>query len=554
MQYERIDADFLIIGGGSAGCMAAIRALESNPKLKVVIFEKSDLKYGGSIARGMDALNIVAIPGKATPEMYVDAITESSLGVCDYGPSYVMAARSFELLKKLESWGVYFPKDEKGQFKTLKYHVKGEFQACMEEPNLKVMIAQRATELGAKTYNRTMVTRLLKDGDRIAGAIGFNTRSGRVVVCRSKTVLLSNGGTARYSLPASDYHYGLFDFPGNTGDGYIAGFDAGAGLTGMEYTRSSILIKDASMPLLAVTVTRGGRVLDIFDNILMENEVCRRSSMQDVFAKGNYPLRIRLSHLKEETIKEIENVLFSTERPVQERFFKGRRVDFRKQDIELWPTECQLCGGHGLSGFRINEKAETCVPGLYAAGDVASVPQQHLSGAFVFGEIAGEQAVEFAAAHDQPAFDADAVESFLAEHERRSKMDGEIALPELEHKARRLITDYTISPKNHLKLTRWLEWSEILKDELRGNVMVRNGHDLALMYEVENIIRSADLSATAARFREESRWGSAHKRFDFPERDDVNWKCHVVLKKGADDAIVPSKVRVQNTMQEEVVL
>ena len=243
-----------------------------------------------------------------------------------------------------------------------------------------------------------------------------------------------------------------------------------------------------------------------------------------------------------------------TERPVQERFFKGRRVDFRKQDIELWPTECQLCGGHGLSGFRINEKAETCVPGLYAAGDVASVPQQHLSGAFVFGEIAGEQAVEFAAAHDQPAFDADAVESFLAEHERRSKMDGEIALPELEHKARRLITDYTISPKNHLKLTRWLEWSEILKDELRGNVMVRNGHDLALMYEVENIIRSADLSATAARFREESRWGSAHKRFDFPERDDVNWKCHVVLKKGADDAIVPSKVRVQNTMQEEVVL
>ena len=301
-------------------------------------------------------------------------------------------------------------------------------------------------------------------------------------------------------------------------------------------------------------LARGGRVLDIFDNILMENEVGRRSSMQDVFAKGNYPLRIRLSHLKEETIKEIENVLFSTERPVQERFFKGRRVDFRKQDIELWPTECQLCGGHGLSGFRINEKAETCVPGLYAAGDVASVPQQHLSGAFVFGEIAGEQAVEFAAAHDQPAFDADAVESFLAEHERRSKMDGEIALPELEHKARRLITDYTISPKNHLKLTRWLEWSEILKDELRGNVMVRNGHDLALMYEVENIIRSADLSATAARFREESRWGSAHRRFDFPERDDVNWKCHVVLKKGADDAIVPSKVRVQNTMQEEVVL
>lgn len=554
MQYERIDADFLIIGGGSAGCMAAIRALELNPKLRVVIFEKSDLKYGGSIARGMDALNIVAIPGKATPEMYVDAITESSLGVCDYGPSYTMAARSFELLKKLESWGVYFPKDEKGQFKTLKYHVKGEFQACMEEPNLKVMIAKRATDLGAKTYNRTMVTKLLKDGDRIAGAIGFNTRSGRVTVCHAKAVLLSNGGTARFSLPASDYHYGLFDFPGNTGDGYIAGFDAGAGLTCMEYTRAAMLIKDASMPLLAVTVTRGGRVLDIFDNILMENEVGRRSSMQEVFAKGNYPLRIRLSHLKEETIKEIENVLFSTERPVQERFFKGRRIDFRKDDIELWPTECQLCGGHGLSGFRVNEKAETSVPGLYAAGDVAAVPQQHLSGAFVFGEVSGEQAVNYAAGHDMPAFDEEAVNAFLVEHERRQQLKGEISLPDLEHKVRRLITDYTISPKNELKLNRWLEWSAILKDDLRENALVTNGHELALMYEVENIIRSADLSATASKFRKESRWGTAHKRFDYPDRDDVNWKCHVVLKTDGKGDIVPEKVRIQNNLQEEVVL
>ncbi len=522
MEYEKIEADFLIIGGGSAGCMAAIRALTKNPELKVVIFEKSDLKYGGSIARGMDALNIVAIPGKATPEMYAEAIQQSSQGVCDFGPSYVMAERSFALLKELESWGVYFPKDEHGQFKTLKYHVKGEFQACMEEPNLKVMISKRAEELGAKTFNRIMVAKLLKHGNRIAGAIGFHTRSGRVLVCSAKAVLLANGGQARFSLPASDYHYGLFDFPGNTGDGYIAGFDAGAKLTGMEHIKQSMLIKDASMPLLAVTVTRGGRVLDIFDNILMENEVGRRSSMQEVFATGNYPLRIRLSHLKEETIKEIENVLFSTERPVQERFFAGRRIDFRKNDIELWPTEGQLCGGHGMSGFRVNEKAETSVPGLYAAGDVACVPQQHLSGAFVFGEVAGEQAVDFCREHDRPYFDDAAIESFLAEHERRMHLSGEIQLPELEHKVRRMISDYTLSPKNAKKLNRWLEWSVILKDDLCKNASVKNGHDLALMYEVENIIRSADLSATASLFRTESRWGSAHKRFDFPERDDVN--------------------------------
>lgn len=555
MQYESVTADFLIIGGGSAGCMAAIRALEINPKLKVVIFEKSDLKYGGSIARGMDALNIVAIPGKATPEMYVDGIRESSAGVCDYGPSYVMAARSFELLKKLESWGVYFPKDEQGQFKTLKYHVKGEFQTCMEEPDLKVMIAKKATDLGAVIYNRIMVPELLKDGDRIAGAIGFHTRSGRVVVCTAKTVLLSNGGTARFSLPVSDYPYGLFDFPGNTGDGYVAGFKAGAGLTCMEYTRSSMLIKDASMPLLAITITRGGRVMDVFDNILMENEVGKRSSMQDVFDSGNYPLRIRLSHLPEPVIKEIEDILFSTERPVQERFFKGRRIDFRTGDIELWPTECQLCGGHGLSGLRVNEKAETGVPGLYAAGDVASVAQQHLSGAFIFGEVAGEQASAFSQEVSAPRVDKDAVSAFLAEHERRQNMGGELPVGDIEHKTRRLITDYTISPKNQLKLSRWQHWSGIMRDDLLHRAMVRSGHDLARLYEVENIIRSADLSTAAAMFRTESRWGGAHRRIDYPERNDAQWQCHVVLKAGADgQTIVPSKVRVQNNLQEEVVL
>lgn len=554
MQYERIDADFLIIGGGSAGCMAAIRALKRNPKLKVVIFEKSDLKYGGSIARGMDALNIVAIPGKSSPEMYVEAITESSQGVCDFGTNYIMAARSFELLKELESWGVYFPKDEKGDFKTLKYHVKGEFQTCMEEPNLKVMIAKMATDLGAKTVNRTMVARLLKDGNRIAGAVGFNTRTSRVTVCCAKSVLLANGGTARFSLPASGYTHGLFDFPGNTGDGYIAGFDAGASLTGMEYTRSSMLIKDASMPLLAVTVTRGGQVLDIFNNVVMENEVGKRSNMQQLFDQGNYPLRIRLSHLPEEKIKEIEHTLFSTERPVQERFFAGRNVDFRKKDIELWPTECQLCGGHGFAGFRVNEKTETGVPGLYAAGDVASVPQQHLSGAFVFGEVAGEQVVDYTSGCDMPKFNDDTVNSFLAELASRKAFKGDIAVADLEQKARRLITEYAISPKNSLKCSYWRDWSVILKEDLEKNTFVNNGHELARLYEVENIIRSADLSVEASSFREESRWGGAHRRVDFTERDDANWQCHVVLKKGAKGEIIPNKVRVQTSLNEEIIL
>ncbi len=533
MEIRKIDADLLIVGGGSAGCMSAIRALELNPDLKVVFFEKGDIKYSGSIARGMDALNIVAIPNFTSPELYLEAISLSCHGVVDLAPSYRMAARSFELLQKLQQWGVHFPLDKSGKFRTLKYHVKGEFQTAMEEPDLKVIISKKAQEMGAMALNRIMGLELLLDDGRVAGAVGLNVRSGELVVCRAKAVILTAGGQARFTLPNSGYLYGTFDYPGNCGDGYVMGYRAGADLTCMEFSKQTMLIKDANMPLLAITVTRGGRVLDIFDNILMENECANLSRMDEAYEKGFGPLRIQLHHLKPEIIEEIESILFTTERPVQERFFKGRGIDFRKREIELWPTEAQICGGHGMGGLYVNEKAETGVPGLYAAGDVASVPKQHLSGAFVFGEVAAEEAVEFIKSNNTVKLDERQVQAVEDRRNQRfTTIDRDIDVREMEYKVRRLIGDYLISPKNKYKLNSWLEWSERIRSDIRDNVVVRNGHELSKLYEVDHIVHCADFSARASLEREESRWGSAHRRTDFPDRDDNQWLCHVIVKRG----------------------
>ena len=533
MDCEYIEADLLIIGGGSAGCMAAIRALDLNPELKIAIFEKGDIKYSGSIARGMDALNVVAIPNFTSPELYLESIGISCRGVLDQAPSHLLAARSFEMLKKLRDWGVYFPVDSSGNFRTLKYHVKGEFQTAMEEPDLKLIVARKAQQMGAVAVNRVMSLELLKDGGRAAGAVGLNVRTGELTVCKAKAVILAAGGQARFSLPNSGYLYGTFDYPGNSGDGYVMGFQAGARLTGMEFSRKTMLIKDANMPLLAIAVTRGGRVMDIFDNIIMENECANIGNMDTAYDKGWGPLRIQLRHLKPEIIDEIEQILFSTERPVQERFFKGRGIDFRKRDIELWPTEAQICGGHGMGGLYVNERAETDIPGLYAAGDVASVPKQHLSGAFVFGEVAAEEAVRFIASNQKVKLNGDQVAKNVALRDQRfSASQGDIEVGDLEYKVRRLISDYVISPKNAYKLNRWLEWSERFKEEIRTQAAVRNGHELAKLYEIEHIVQCADFSAKASLAREESRWGSAHKRTDFPDRDDRNFLCHITVRQG----------------------
>jgi succinate dehydrogenase/fumarate reductase flavoprotein subunit len=531
-----LEADILIIGGGSAGCMAAHRALELNPDLKVVIFEKGDIKYSGSIARGMDALNIVAIPNISSPEEYLEAASRGANGIIDQPASYEMASRSFELLKKLESWGVYFPLDRNGKYCTLQLHYVGEFLTAMEEPDLKVIISKRAIDKGAEVINRVMGLHLLIDEGRTAGVAGIDVRSGEMIVCRSKAVITSSGGAGRFSLPNSGHLYGTFDFPGNTGDGYAMAYRAGVELTGLEHCWRSVVIKDVNIPLLGITMPRGGRMLDIYDKVILEKEFHNSLTiMEKAINEGRDPVRIQLAHLPSETIDEIEHILFSTERPVQQRFFAGRHIDFRKDDIELWPTDSQLCGGHGLAGIRINQRTETNVPGFFAAGDAASVPKQHLTGAFVFGEIAAEQAVAFVSQNSDVRIDEKQVESLVEERNRRNSTTGrDIEVRDLEFKVRRYINDYVISPKNSYKLKKWLEWAERFKEELSNQVTIRNGHQLSKLYEVENIIQCASLSASASLERKESRWGQAHRRTDYPEIDNENWLCHVVVKKGVD--------------------
>ena len=243
--------------------------------------------------------------------------------------------------------------------------------------------------------------------------------------------------------------------------------------------------------------------------------------------------RLDMRHMSEEKIREVEDLLFSTERPVQERFFKGRGVDFRTGEIELWPTDCYLCGGHGLTGIRINEKGESSVPGLYAAGDVSPVARAHLSGAFTFGQITAENATEYASTlPDMPLDEEQVLEVIRDRDAKLAQADGKIPIEEFEYKVRRLINDYIRPPKNEYKLDRALWWMDRFKKELRTDVRIANKHDLFKAYEVENIIHCAAMSALASKERKESRWGLWHMRSDYPMKDDEHWMKHIVLKQG----------------------
>ena len=536
--FPVIQGDILIIGGGSAGAMAAIRAKELNPRQEVVVLEKGDAKYSGCIARGMDALNIVAVPGVATPELYVESNSLACEGIMDEPVNYKMAERSWELMQKLVSWGVCFPVDEKGDYEILQVHPKGRFCVTMKEPELKTILAKRMVDLGTRVINRSMAQQLITEGDRVCGALAMDVRTGEVFGVRAKSVILAAGGTARFGLPNNGYLYGVYDFPGNTGDGYCLAYRAGAELSGFEYTLVYYIVKDINAPLLYITLTRGCHLVNAFDERRDKDHPSIRSMFLEHLEERG-PMRIKLSHLPEEKIREIESILFTTERPSCERFYEGRGIDFRTGEIELWPTEVFLCGGHGLTGVRVNENAETSVKGLYAAGDTSLVARGHLSGAFVFGEIAAESATDFAAGIGQSDLDPQQVEAFTEKRSRRmAQRDGAVTIEEFEYKVRRIINDYIRPPKNDYKLERALWWMKRFRQELGEIVRVSDMHDLFKTYEVENIIECATLSAIASRERKESRWLPWHYRSDYPKPGGDQWLKHIVLTKGRENGDV----------------
>lgn len=525
-----LKADVLIIGGGSAGCMAAIRAKEMNPELEVVVFEKGDFTRGGTIAMGMDALNIVAVPGCDTPTTYVEAVASTVDGILDQRPSFVMAQRSYELMRKLESWGVRFRKDEKGNYEMLKIHPKGKFCAGMDEPDLKIILAKKATSLGVKVLNRTTATALLKDGASIAGATGFNLRTGEFVVCQAKATIITNGGCSRFTLPNSGHLFGTYDYPGNTGDGWTMAYRAGAKLTGFEYTINAPLIKDIACPLLYITLTRGAHIINgLGQRIDIDGNIGVHAMLRE-YREHRGPVFIKMDHLPEDKIKEIEDILFTTERPIQKRFFEQRGIDFRKEPIELFPTEYFLCGGHGSTGLVVDENAATNMDGLFAAGDAASVPRQHLTGAFVFGEIAAENAVKRAVAMDWPTVSE---EEIAKERDRvfapLSDDVSPIDLAEFEYKIRRIAGDYAIPPKNECKLEMAIKWMRRFKREIK-DLKTNEFHQLAKILEIQSIIECIELSAIASNARKESRWGFYHYRSDYPDKNDTEWLKHVILQ------------------------
>ncbi|WP_037642232.1 GntR family transcriptional regulator, partial [Streptomyces exfoliatus] len=251
-------------------------------------------------------------------------------------------------------------------------------------------------------------------------------------------------------------------------------------------------------------------------------------------ASDRGPVYLKLSHLPEETIGAVESILHTTERPTRGTFHEGRGHDYRTHDIEMHISEIGLCGGHSASGVRVDAHARTTVPRLYAAGDLASVPHNYMIGAFVFGDLAGEDAARFRAYEGELPADQLAAAHELVYRPLRNP-DGP-PQPQVEYKLRRFVNDYVAPPKTGAKLSLAVEAFTRMSDEIAG-MGARTAHELMRCAEVSFIRDCAEMAARASLARTESRWGLYHERLDHPERDDQGWLHHLDLRKSPSGAM-----------------
>jgi len=535
-KYATFETDILVIGGGTAGPMAAIKAKEKNPDLNVVLFEKANVKRSGAISMGMDGLNNAIIPGHATPEQYVKEITIANDGIVNQKTVMAYAQNSYDMIQNLDNWGVKFEKDETGDYNMKKVHHLGTYVLPMPEGHhVKKILYRQLKRKRVNIINRYVSTRLLTGSKgEIAGVMGVNSRTGEMVVIRAKAVILATGAAGRLGLPASGYLFGTYENPTNAGDGYSMAYHAGAELSGIECYQINPLIKDYNGPACAyVTGPMGGYTANSKGDRFIECDYWSGQMMLEFYRElesGNGPVFLKLDHLADETISEIENILHSNERPSRGRFHERRGNNYRERMVEMHISEIGLCSGHSASGVWVDEHARTTVPGLYAAGDLACVPHNYMLGAFVYGKIAGEDAADYCLDHDLPEIDQQQIDAEYARIIAPTLNSDGITPYQMEYKLRRMVNDYLQPPKVTTKMEIGLQRFAELREDMKY-LSVNDPHDLMRAMEVYAILDCAEMAARASLYRTESRWGLYHYCVDHPETDNDNWFAHVQLKK-----------------------
>lgn len=533
MKTEKISTDVLIIGGGTAGCYAALTVSENSDK-KVLICEKAHIKRSGCLAAGVNALNAYIVESRK-PQDYVDYAKKDADGIVREDLLLTMSEKLNEVTERLEKLGLVILKDENG-----KYVTRGNRNLKINGENIKPILAD-AVE---KAKNVTVLNRVnifdysVKD-NKINGAFGFGIESGIFYTIEAKTVIIATGGAAGLYKPNNPgfSRHKMWYPPFNTGAGYAMGIRAGAEMTTFEMRFIALRCKDTIAPTGTLAQGVGAKQINSLGEVyetkygLTTSE--RVYGTVNENQEGRGPCYLRTEGITAEQDESLLKAYLNMAPSQTIKWIESGRNPSR-QNVEIEGTEPYIVGGHTASGYWVDTDRATTIEGLFAGGDVAGgCPQKYVTGALAEGEIAGLSAVKYIDSKEsfEKISDEDTnyhlreTEKYLTDrHSLYTTEQLEEAMQTvMDSYAGGIKTNYRFNEKQLDIADCKIRQLETLTDDLYAE----DFQELMYICELKERLTVCKSVIAHLRARKETRWHSFAENLDYPEKDDRNFNKYV---------------------------
>lgn len=533
MQEERIKTDVLCIGGGIAGIMAAIRAAELGAS--VVVAEKGNVQYSGCGRMGNDHFETY-IPKEhgSDKDAWIEELLRTAKGEILISKDLLRAQfmKAYDIVKLWDKWGI--PMKYKGRWEFsghsfpdhLMTHIKyeGRFQ--------KKVLTRQAKKRGVTILNRVMMLDLIRNSNRVIGAIGAHTREEKLLIFEAKAVVLGTGKCSRLYPPLTPGW--LFNDPhggSQSGDGRAMAYRSGAELQNLEMPQRHIgpkyFARFGQATWIGVVKDWYGKPAGTFvskPDRRYGDMICEVNKLapEQYTKTGKGPLYMDCTDITAADYKYMMHWMENEGYPAMTEYMEAEGIDFRKHPIEF--ATYPLRGG-GL--IVANEKAETSLKGLYAAGDEAF---GDISAAATFGYIGGENAAKYIQNVNQATISKD--NQIIKDTQRliddiRGHEDG----PDWEETniaLQQTMLDYVGKVRNESLLKQGLQHLRRIKQKTRNALMAKNPHEVARCLEVLNMLEIGELTFLMALNRKETR--GLHVRPDYPFTDPTLNQAHIIRK------------------------
>ena len=526
MKTEKISTDVLIIGGGTAGCYAALTISENSDK-KVLICEKAHIKRSGCLAAGVNALNAYIVEGRK-PQDYVDYAKKDADGIVREDLLLTMSEKLNEVTDRLERLGLVILKDENG-----KYVTRGNRNLKINGENIKPILAD-AVE---KAKNVTVLNRVnifdysVKD-NKINGAFGFGIESGIFYTIEAKAVIIATGGAAGLYKPNNPgfSRHKMWYPPFNTGAGYAMGIRAGAEMTTFEMRFIALRCKDTIAPTGTLAQGVGAKQINSLGEVyetkygLTTSE--RVYGTVNENQEGRGPCYLRTEGITAEQDESLLKAYLNMAPSQTIKWIESGRNPSR-QNVEIEGTEPYIVGGHTASGYWVDTDRATTIKGLFAGGDVAGgCPQKYVTGALAEGEIAGLSAVKYIDSKEsfEKISDEDTnyhlreTEKYLTDRHSlyTTEQLEETMQTVMDSYAGGIKTNYRFNEKQLDIADCKIRQLETLTDDLYAE----DFQELMYICELKERLTVCKSVIAHLRARKETRWHSFAENLDYPEKDD----------------------------------